>query len=230
MDSSDMLKYVLIIFLALVLVFIFMKLFNEQTIYNKEEKTSPVITTSVPMDNVVLSDGSTLTVPESSVSRVTADPNATNAPSVTGAPADYSDTGSEFAQFEGFENNTTLQPSSDPTGYSDSGDYADVSASVPQSENNPQVALKTCDLNKISPEELLPSRNTDFNNANPSVPNNLENKNFLEAGAHLGIDTVGQSLRNASHDLRSELPNPQNNVSPWMNTTIQPDPSRRPLC
>jgi len=40
---------------------------------------------------------------------------------------------------------------------------------------------------------------------------------------------VGQSLRNANHDLRSDPPNPQVIVSPWLNTTISPDLGRRPL-
>ena len=57
----------------------------------------------------------------------------------------------------------------------------------------------------------------------------LKNVNLLQAGYHIGIDTVGQSLRNANLQLRSEPPNPQLNVGPWNNTTIEPDFNRRPL-
>jgi hypothetical protein len=53
--------------------------------------------------------------------------------------------------------------------------------------------------------------------------------NLLDAGKHIGVNTVGQSLRNANRQLRSEPPNPQVNVSPWQNTTIGPDLIRRPL-
>ena len=57
----------------------------------------------------------------------------------------------------------------------------------------------------------------------------IAGKNFLNAGALIGVNTVGQSLRNASWDLRSEPPNPQVGVSPWMNSTIEPDVNRRVL-
>ena len=57
----------------------------------------------------------------------------------------------------------------------------------------------------------------------------LQGVNLLDAGSHIGINSVGQSLRNANRQLRSEPPNPQVNVSPWMNTTISPDLPRRPL-
>ena len=65
---------------------------------------------------------------------------------------------------------------------------------------------------------------------NISAPQNiLANQNFLSATQQLGTDTVLSSNRNASHDLRSTIPNPINVVSPWMNTTITPDLERRPL-
>ena len=45
----------------------------------------------------------------------------------------------------------------------------------------------------------------------------------------VGINTVGQSLRNANRQLRSEPPNPQVKVSPWLQSTIEPDSNRKPL-
>ena len=52
---------------------------------------------------------------------------------------------------------------------------------------------------------------------------------MLDSTYHVGVNTVGQSLRNANRQLRADPPNPQVNVSPWMNTTISPDLPRRPL-
>ena len=49
------------------------------------------------------------------------------------------------------------------------------------------------------------------------------------AKSHLDIDTVGQSLRDANLQLRSEPPNPSVKVSPWNNTTIEPDVMRDPV-
>jgi hypothetical protein len=57
----------------------------------------------------------------------------------------------------------------------------------------------------------------------------ISGKNFLSAGALIGVNTVGQSLRNANYDLRSDPPNPQIIVSPWNQTNISPDLIRRPL-
>ena len=85
----------------------------------------------------------------------------------------------------------------------------------------------------MKPEDLLPQQESDaikeFNTAQPVGEGILQDVNLLEAGAHIGINSVGQTLRNANRQLRSEPPNPQVNVSPWMNTSIQPDLPRRPL-
>lgn len=80
------------------------------------------------------------------------------------------------------------------------------------------------------PADLLPA---DENNAwaelNPAGEHDFKNVNLLKAGYHTGINTQGQSLRNANYQLRSEPPNPTNQVSPWMQATIEPDNNRKPL-
>lgn len=84
--------------------------------------------------------------------------------------------------------------------------------------------------NQLAPQELLPNDpNSKWNQVNPMGAGDIAGKNFLNAGANIGVNTVGQSLRNASWDLRSEPPNPQVVVSPWMASTIAPDLQRRPL-
>ncbi len=64
---------------------------------------------------------------------------------------------------------------------------------------------------------------------NPTGAGDISGKNFLSAGALIGVNTVGQSLRNANQQLRSEPPCPQVNVSIWNQSTIEPDLQRRPL-
>ena len=84
--------------------------------------------------------------------------------------------------------------------------------------------------NQLAPQELLPADpNSKWAQVNPQSAGDIAGKNFLNAGALIGVNTVGQSLRNASWDLRSEVPNPQVQVSPWMQSTISPDLARRPL-
>jgi len=65
--------------------------------------------------------------------------------------------------------------------------------------------------------------------AYPKGTGDLAGKNFLNAGALIGVNTVGQSIRNGSWDVRSEPANPQVAISPWFNSTIEPDVNRRTL-
>ena len=82
----------------------------------------------------------------------------------------------------------------------------------------------------LTPEELKPQDNSSlWAQVNPEGEGSLKGRSFLQAGHHIGINTVGQTLRNANLQLRSEPPNPQVQVSPWMQTTIEPDVSRKPL-
>lgn len=82
----------------------------------------------------------------------------------------------------------------------------------------------------LDPQELLPSSEiTEWSHANPVGKGALEDQNFLHAGFHVGINTVGQSLRNANMQIRSEPPNPLKKVGPWMQSTIEPDLQRKPL-
>ena len=83
---------------------------------------------------------------------------------------------------------------------------------------------------QLTPTELLPAdQNTIYAQQNPMGVGSLKGKNFLSAGALIGVNTVGQSLRNANLQLRSEPPNPQVPVSIFLQSTIGPDISHRPL-
>ena len=84
---------------------------------------------------------------------------------------------------------------------------------------------------RLTAADLLPkdAANSKFAQVNPAGQGDADSRNHLTAGYTLGINTVGNSLRNANQQLRSEPPNPQLKVSPWMNTTIGPDLGRRPL-
>tara|TARA_B110000858_G_C17772747_1_gene460537 strand:- start:1091 stop:1606 length:516 start_codon:yes stop_codon:yes gene_type:complete len=81
----------------------------------------------------------------------------------------------------------------------------------------------------LEPSELLPSKVGEWASAYPAASNALKGKNFLQSGHHVGVNTVGQTLRNANMQLRSEPPNPQVKVSPWQQSTIEPDVNRKPM-
>lgn len=80
------------------------------------------------------------------------------------------------------------------------------------------------------PSMLLPNdTNSQWASVNPQGGGMLKGVNLLQAGSLIGINTVGSTMRNANLQVRSEPPNPQGNVGPWMNSTIEPDVHRQPL-
>jgi hypothetical protein len=92
------------------------------------------------------------------------------------------------------------------------------------------ASAKQCDNGVCTPTELqnpsdlLPKdTNSEWAQLNPAGKGELSNINLLKAGYHIGIDTVGQTLRNANLQIRSEPPNPQVNVGPWNQSTITSD-------
>ena len=61
---------------------------------------------------------------------------------------------------------------------------------------------------------------TDFSNAKYQV----DDDKLINTDKYVvGINTVGQSLKNPSYDIRGTIPNPKMNVSPWNQSTIEPD-------
>ena len=99
-----------------------------------------------------------------------------------------------------------------------------------QHETNNNIPVDCYPRDQLKPDELLPGdANSQWAKINPAGQGALGDQNFLNAGFHIGVNTVGQSLRNANLQLRSEPPNPQLKVSPWMQSTIEPDTNRRAL-
>ena len=109
--------------------------------------------------------------------------------------------------------------------------FADVNAYQGPAQFSGVEAPAGCyPRDQLTPSELLPKdMNSVWAEQNPMGPGSLKGKNFLSAGALIGVNTVGQSMRNANLQVRSEPPNPQVAVSIFNQTTISPDVSHRPL-
>lgn len=109
--------------------------------------------------------------------------------------------------------------------------FADLSAyEGPASFGAAEAPAGCYPRDQLTPSELLPrDMNSIWAEQNPMGPGSLKGKNFLSAGALIGVNTVGQSLRNANLQIRSEPPNPQVPVSIFNQSTISPDISHRPL-
>lgn len=103
-------------------------------------------------------------------------------------------------------------------------------ASQPRAEN---VNMKEQDTKKYNAADFLPKEvnsewfNTDFSQAKV----NVEDTNLINTERYvIGVNTVGQSLKNASYDIRGTIANPKFAVSPWNNSTYEPDTNIKPLC
>jgi len=118
------------------------------------------------------------------------------------------------------------------------GGYAVPAPSQPLGQNEKYAGAKGVKTNTYGmqsaklddPTMLLPNdTNSQWAKLNPQGGGMLKNVNLLQAGSLVGINTVGSTMRNANLQLRSEPPNPQGNVGPWLNSTIEPDVVRQPL-
>lgn len=113
-----------------------------------------------------------------------------------------------------------------------SNNYApqiDVNQQLSNTYTQQQVKQDCFPKDQLVAADLLP-REDGFNTwqeVNPQAQGALTDQNFLEAGHHFGINTVGNSLKNANMQLRSDPVIPQVAVGPWLNSSYGPDTSRR---
>lgn len=80
-----------------------------------------------------------------------------------------------------------------------------------------------------NPADLLPAdENSQWSALNPSAMNrgSILVPDNLDAGYHIG--QISQVLRNANQQLRADPVIPKVDVGPWMQSTIEADPTRRP--
>jgi hypothetical protein len=83
-----------------------------------------------------------------------------------------------------------------------------------------------------NPSDLLPKdENSQWSALNPNAMNkgDVMMPDLLQAGYHIGLDTIGQSLRNANLQLRSDPIISKSDIGPWNQSTIEPDFGRTPL-
>jgi hypothetical protein len=110
----------------------------------------------------------------------------------------------------------------------------------PPSENAPAIPAPVQSVASVSggysaqsvasPQDLLPKdQNSQWAALNPVQQGNIAAPDLLQAGYHIGLDTIGQTLRNANLQERSDPIIPKSNVGPWNQSTIEPDLGRVPL-
>ena len=132
---------------------------------------------------------------------------------------DFTQPPSVYEGFQGNDATTSAEEETEPV------ENEEVENNGEEQENN----VTSNDPTTMSVSDLLPNGNTKHSENNPSGKGSVLNASLLNAGHHIGVNTTGCSMRNANRGLRSEPPNPQTQVSPWLQTTICPDPYRKPL-
>jgi hypothetical protein len=104
---------------------------------------------------------------------------------------------------------------------------------IPTGTNTDTVDFKKQNMDNYNAKDFLPHEindewfETDFSLAKYQLNDDklINTERYI-----IGINTVGQSLKNASYDIRGTIPNPKFVISPWNNSTYEPDFNLKPLC
>lgn len=108
------------------------------------------------------------------------------------------------------------------TGVDDTdGKYASYKAGKGSKLTDEQIF----DVNNFLPKET----NKDWFEVMPE-PISVKNRHLINTSRPIGVNTIGTSLRNASYDIRGSPPCPKFVVSPWLQSTIEPDYNLKGLC
>ena len=144
-----------------------------------------------------------------------------------------------YEPFQGHYLNKNLEPFNDHEKEHDEvhdeepDEEPDEQADLPENFQNPEPSKDdkgNSNNSDMDSKSLFPSDSySEWCKVSPNNDGDVNCKSLLNAGHHIGVNTVGCSMRNANRGLRSEPPNPQVQVSPWLQTTICPDPFRKPL-
>jgi hypothetical protein len=116
------------------------------------------------------------------------------------------------------------------------GTGADLTKAFTLPVQNPVETADKLNLNKNNTEkynvkDFLPNEIKDNWFDNFQAQYNINDSNLINPDKYIiGINTVGQSLKNASYDIRGTIPNPKYSVSPWNNSTYEADYNIKPLC
>ena len=107
-------------------------------------------------------------------------------------------------------------------------DAKDVVASTSGTDTEPFTGYSDKDV--ANPSELLPKDdNSQWSSLNPVSQSNPQMPDLLQAGYHIGLDTIGQTMKNANLQLRSDPVIQKGDIGPWNQSTIEPDLMRVPL-
>ncbi len=114
--------------------------------------------------------------------------------------------------------------------YQDDG-ASDAGPRFPEDKGSQKSPSECFPKDKLTAEDLLPkdSANSKWSQVNPAGQGSVKDQNFLQAGYHVGLNTTQGTMKNANLQLRSDPVAPKMLVSPWLNSSYEPDMMRKPL-
>lgn len=104
---------------------------------------------------------------------------------------------------------------------------------VPPSTAVDQVDFNRNNVTEYDSTNFLPKEVNDewFDTDFTQAKYNLNDDKMINTDRYMiGVNTVGQTLKNPSYDIRGTIPNPKYTVSPWNNSTYEPDNNLKSLC
>lgn len=91
----------------------------------------------------------------------------------------------------------------------------------------PGKQRKMRDVDKFNAEALLPKeKNKDWFD-DPYESTSVKNTHLINIYRPIGINTISTTLKNPSHDIRGTVPNPKFVISPFLNSSYEPDTNLR---
>lgn len=114
----------------------------------------------------------------------------------------------------GADINSAFEP---PSGYPQTPDVIDFN------KNN---------VEKYNVKDYLPKDvNTDWFDTDFSQAQHIDDTNLINPDRFIiGVNTVSASLKSPSWDIRGTIPNPKYSISPFNNSSYEPDYNLKPLC
>ena len=240
MDLTENQKILIVVVLVLILAY---------AVYYRCNRPAGPVTTSVHeyMDNVSndsSDSNSSESVPASTVS-ASVDSGSTSSSAVSSAPLTEINRGKNANRTNVRKNvsyaSDNYAESRDPKGRVDtrggSGDIdrffmdgdADNAAENREFSPNDDVSDKLAAyVSKKTDEGLLPVEEKDW--FEDVTPTRIKNRHLINIYRPVGVNTISTSLKNPSLDIRGNPANPKTVVSPFLNSSIEPDHNIRGLC
>lgn len=94
-------------------------------------------------------------------------------------------------------------------------------------KGNPEDIKDLFNIDKMLPKEIEADW---FDTVPLEYSKKIKGTSLIHPKVHMGVNTVGTSKKYATHDLRGDIPNPKLYISPWLNSSIEPDTNIKGLC